>query len=101
MVADTLVPVYLRGAWGCLGEIESVSCYAVFVVAALDRNRSLNLPFLTLPPFHPHTLTPSPPSQVNGQPGGQWQVVTLEDGQVYYYHEITRQTTWSVQDTFS
>jgi hypothetical protein len=35
------------------------------------------------------------------QLGSKWQVVTLEDGQVYYYHEDTRQTTWNVQDTFS
>jgi hypothetical protein len=35
------------------------------------------------------------------KPGGRWQVVTLDDGQVYYYNELTRQTTWNVQDTFS
>ena len=60
----------------------------LFLFLALLSLLSLLSPSLSLP-------------QRSKQPGSKWQVVTLEDGQVYYYHEDTRQTTWNVQDTFS
>lgn len=33
-------------------------------------------------------------------PGNGWQTVRLERGEVYYYHEVTRETTWDIKDTW-
>lgn len=40
-------------------------------------------------------------TEEDSKPGEGWQLVRMEDGRVYYYHQLTRQTTWKVADTWT
>ena len=35
------------------------------------------------------------------KPGEGWNVVCMDDGRTYYYHEASRQTTWNLQETYA
>ena len=40
-------------------------------------------------------------TEEDSKPGEGWQLVRMEDGRIYYYHQLTRRTTWDVAETWT
>ena len=40
-------------------------------------------------------------TEEDSKPGEGWKLVRMDDGRVYYYHQVTRRTTWDVAETWA